>query len=294
MARDVPPLPRRKLKAFVAPKPTLNAFALNSFFPWVTWGLHAPRGICGACRSRASHTLEGWNPRWRKRRLKAKPKKTNGDGPSEAPSPAPEAAPRAGKQPQLTVLAQYIKDLSFESPSAPQSLQGPGQNPQLKVGVNVNAGARGEDAYEVALQLEVHAKSDQGVIYNVELVYGGLFRLTGVPQNLLQPVLFVDCPTLLFPFLRRVLADVIRDGGFPPLMLDPIDFGRLYAQNLAQAQAANRPRTNSGARAPRRRASRRRRDALRSPPPTAAGPSGLGRGWIGSGIGAEQGRLRRR
>ena len=167
------------------------------------------------------------------------PKKTNGDGPSPEP-PASDAATgaKAPTQPQLTVLAQYIKDLSFESPTAPQSLQGPGQNPQLKVGVNVNAGPRAEDTYEVALQLEVHAKSDQGVIYNVELVYGGLFRLKGVPPNLLQPVLFVDCPTILFPFLRRVLADVIRDGGFPPLMLDPIDFGRLYAQNLTQAEGA--------------------------------------------------------
>ena len=123
------------------------------------------------------------------------PKKTNGDSPSaEAPQPAPEAGVKAAIQPQLTVLAQYIKDLSFESPSAPQSLQGPGQNPQLKVSVNVNAGPRGEEAYEVALQLEVHAKSDDGVIYNFELMYGGLFRLRGVPQNLLQPVLFVDCP----------------------------------------------------------------------------------------------------
>ena len=176
------------------------------------------------------------------------PKKTNGDGPSqERPQEAPDAAAasKAATPPQLTVLAQYIKDLSFESPSAPQSLQGPGQNPQLKVGVNVNAGPRAEDTYEVALQLEVHARSDQGVIYNVELVYGGLFRLKGVPQTLLQPVLFVDCPTILFPFLRRVLADVIRDGGFPPLMLDPIDFGRLYAQNLAQAQGDQQPRAKN-------------------------------------------------
>jgi len=166
------------------------------------------------------------------------PKKTNGDGPPpETPQPAPEAGPKAVIQPQLTVLAQYIKDLSFESPGAPQSLQGAGQNPQLKVGVNVNAGPRGEEAYEVALQLEVHAKSDEGVIYNVELISGGLFRLRGMPQNLLQSVLFVDCPTLLFPFLRRVLADIIRDGGFPPLMLDPIDFARLYTQNLAQSKA---------------------------------------------------------
>ncbi len=171
----------------------------------------------------------------------AQPKKTNGDSPaSEAPPPAPaaETGAKAAVQPQLTVLAQYVKDLSFESPNSPQSLQGPGQNPQLKVSVNVNAGPRGEDTYEVALQLEVHASSADGVIYNVELIYGGLFRARGLPQNMLQPVLFVDCPTILFPFLRRVLADVIRDGGFPPLMLDPVDFGRLYTQNLAQAQGA--------------------------------------------------------
>ena len=169
----------------------------------------------------------------------SQPKKTNGDGPApEAPPPAAEseAGAKPTIQPQLTVLAQYIKDLSFESPSSPKSLQGPGQNPQLKVSVNVNASPRGEDTYEVALQLEVHASSADGVIYNVELIYGGLFRLRGLPQNMLQPVLFVDCPTILFPFLRRVLADVIRDGGFPPLMLDPIDFGRLYTQNLAQTQ----------------------------------------------------------
>jgi preprotein translocase subunit SecB len=172
------------------------------------------------------------------------PKKTNGDAPSRpAPDPANEAsatpgAARAASQAQLAVLAQYIKDLSFENPGAPQSLQGPGQNPQLKVSVNVNAEPRGEDAFEVALQLEVHAKSDQGVIYNVELIYGGMFRLRNIPQNLLQPVLFIDCPTLLFPFMRRVLADVTRDGGFPPLMLDPIDFGRLYAENLGRGEAA--------------------------------------------------------
>jgi preprotein translocase subunit SecB len=106
------------------------------------------------------------------------------------------------------------------------------------VGVNVNAGPRGEDIYEVAINLETHAKSDVGVIYNVEVTYAGLFRIKNVPQHLLQPVMFVDCPALLFPFLRRVLSDVVRDGGFPPLLLDPIDFGRLYAQNMARGQPA--------------------------------------------------------
>jgi preprotein translocase subunit SecB len=167
------------------------------------------------------------------------PKKTNGDGPAKAPAqtaPAAGTGPQAKPSPQLTMLALYVKDLSFESPSAPKSLQGPGQNPQLRVNVNVNAGPRGEDTYEAALQLEVHASSDLGVIYNVELLYGGLFRLRGVPENLLQPVLFVDCATILFPFARRVLADAIRDGGFPPLLLDPIDFARLYAQKFTPAE----------------------------------------------------------
>jgi preprotein translocase subunit SecB len=177
--------------------------------------------------------------------------KRNGDGkPGGDSKPvggtvSPQAAvpegTAPGTGPQLNVLGQYIKDLSFESPHAPQTLQSPPPNPQLQVTVNVNVAGQSEETYEVVLNIDVHAKSDVGVIYNVELFYAGLFRLRNVPQNLLQPVLFVDCPALLFPFTRRVLADVTRDGGYPPLMLDPIDFGRLYSQNLArgQGQASN-------------------------------------------------------
>lgn len=171
--------------------------------------------------------------------------KPGGDGKprDEGAKPAP-AAPEGIPQPdgaQLSVLGQYIKDLSFESPAAPQVLQSPPANPQLQVTVNVNATSQSEETYEVVLNIEVHAGGDTGVIYNVELFYGGLFRLRNVPQNMLQPVLFIDCPALLFPFMRRVLADMTRDGGFPPLMLDPIDFGRLYSQNMSrgQGQASN-------------------------------------------------------
>jgi preprotein translocase subunit SecB len=182
-----------------------------------------------------------------------RPSKSAGDG---APKPMPTAAtgvshkteadaPNPGTAAQLNVLGQYIKDLSFENPRAPETLQAPGQNPQLQVSVNVKANPRPEGEYEVALNVEVHAKNDTGVIYNVELSYGGLFRLRNVPQNILQPVLFVDCPTLLFPFMRRVLADVTRDGGFPPLLLDPVDFGRLYAENLARAQAETAAKPNN-------------------------------------------------
>lgn len=175
-------------------------------------------------------------------------KKTNGDKPaSKRPDEAPagaapvqtaSASPSGSTDAQLAILAQYVKDLSFESPGAPQTLQSPGEHPELKVSVNVNAGPRGEDIYEVALQIEAHAKSDAGVIYNAELMYGGLFRLRNIPKHLLQPVLFVDCPTLLFPFVRRVLAEVVRDGGFPPLMLDPIDFANLYTQNQRMSGSA--------------------------------------------------------
>jgi preprotein translocase subunit SecB len=176
-------------------------------------------------------------------------KKTNGDRPNAAPAgtPPPQsaaAAARAAAGAELAVLAQYIKDLSFESPGAPQTLQGPGENPQLKVGVNVSTAPRGDDIYEVALHIEAHAKSDAGVIYNVELMYGSLFRLRNIPQHLMQPVLFVDCPTILFPFVRRVLADVVRDGGFPSLMLDPIDFARLYTQNMARSEAGDQAQPN--------------------------------------------------
>ena len=166
--------------------------------------------------------------------------KRNGDGKPEGANESPPAgAPESATRPsgaQLNVLGQYIKDLSFESPGAPEVLQSPPPNPQLQVTVNVTALGRSPKIFEVILSLEVHAKSDTGVIYNIELLYGGLFRLRNIPPNMLQPVLFVDCATLLFPYARRVLSDMTRDGGYPPLMLDPIDFARLYTQNLARGQ----------------------------------------------------------
>ena len=148
--------------------------------------------------------------------------------------PEAEAAGNRLEGAQLAVLAQFIKDLSFESPNAPQVLQGPGENPQLQINVNVQATKRSEEAYQVDLQFEAQAKSDDGVIYNIEIVYAGMFRLTNIPEDLLQAVLFVDCPTILFPFLRRIVADLTQDGGFPPLLMDPMDFAALYRQNASQ------------------------------------------------------------
>ena len=139
--------------------------------------------------------------------------------------------------PQLMVLAQYTKDLSFENPNAPQSL---GQNaqPQINITVNVNAKQLGGSDFEVELRLEGKAQEAAGgsVMFNIELVFAGAFRIQNIPQENLQPVLMIECPRILFPFAREIIATAVRNGGFPPLLLDPIDFMALYQQRLSQAQ----------------------------------------------------------
>ena len=154
--------------------------------------------------------------------------KGNGDGKQETGQRPEEAAQGSQARAELNVLGQYIKDLSFESPAAPGSLQSPPKNPQLQVSVNVGAGQKSGDSYEVTLNLEAHARGDAGVIYNIELSYGGVFQLKNVPEAMLQPVLLIDCPTLLFPFLRararrrharrRLPAADARPHRFPPAL----------------------------------------------------------------------------
>lgn len=149
------------------------------------------------------------------------------------PEAAEALANGADLAPQAGILAQYVKDLSFENPNAPGSLQMQGQ-PKIEINVNVNARAGGQDMYEVELKVEASARNQESgqLAFQVELLYAGLFRLTGAPQEAIEPFLIVEAPRILFPFARRVIADVVRDGGFPPLMLEPIDFGGLYLQQL--------------------------------------------------------------
>ncbi len=163
---------------------------------------------------------------------------------AESNGGASEPTGQQAQAPQLAVLTQFIRDLSFESPNAPKSLQAPGANPKLELNVNVEATKRADDVYEVALHFEARGNSDDGVIYNIELVYAGLFRVTNVPEPALQGILFVDCPTLLFPFLRRIVAELSQEGGFPPLMLNPIDFAALYRRNAQQAAQQGAPAKN--------------------------------------------------
>src|SRR5690606_28565218 len=130
-----------------------------------------------------------------------------------------------GKQsPSLNILAQYTKDLSFENPGAPRSLQTRDKAPAININVNVNTNPLSETDFDVVLSLNVEAKEGDKIVFAAELIYGGVFRITGFPQEHMLPVLFIECPRLIFPFARQIIADVTRNGGFPPLMIDPIDF----------------------------------------------------------------------
>jgi preprotein translocase subunit SecB len=139
--------------------------------------------------------------------------------------------------PQLNVLAQYVKDFSFENPNAPRSLA-PAQNqPGIQIQINVGVGQLAATDYEVSLKLEGKAESAEAtLLFAFDLTYSGLFRIQNVPQDQVHPVVMIECPRLLFPFAREIIASAVRAGGFPPLMLDPVDFVALYQQRLAQMQ----------------------------------------------------------
>ncbi|MBX2805434.1 MAG: protein-export chaperone SecB [Hyphomicrobiales bacterium] len=143
---------------------------------------------------------------------------------------------QTANQPQINVLGQYIKDLSFENPDAPASLRAREKQPSLQMNFNVQAKAISDDIYEVLLTLEANAKAEEESLYTMELVYGGAFRLKNLPEQAIRPFLFVECPALLFPYARRLISDLTREGGFAPLALDPIDFASLYRNRLAEEQ----------------------------------------------------------
>jgi len=141
----------------------------------------------------------------------------------------------ADTAPAIGMISQYVKDLSFESPNAPAIFQNQIQ-PNIEVEFNIGAAQVGEEVHEVLLKVQIRAKAEEQVAFIVELAYAGLFGVRNVPEEHLQPFMLAEAPRLLFPFARRVLADAVRDGGFPPLMLDPIDFGMLYQQQLEAQQ----------------------------------------------------------
>ena len=143
------------------------------------------------------------------------------------------AAAQAG-QPVIHVLGQYIKDLSFENPGAPRSLRPSDKTPKLDVNVNVNARPQSQSEFEIELKLEAKAVRGQETLFIAEVNYAGLFQIRNVPQEHTHALLLIECPRLLFPFARQIIADATRQGGFPPLMLAPVDFAALYRQRMAE------------------------------------------------------------
>jgi len=141
--------------------------------------------------------------------------------------------------PQINVLVQYTKDLSFENPHAPRSLAPQSTQPEISIQVNVNARPLSSEEYEVELILEGSAQNADLTLFKFDLTYSGLFRLTNFPEQDIQPFVMIECPRLLFPFARQIIADCVRNGGFPPLYLDPIDFVVLYQQRMSQNSQNN-------------------------------------------------------
>mgnify|MGYP000261082705 CR=1 FL=1 len=134
--------------------------------------------------------------------------------------------------PQIRILAQFVRDFSFENPRAPDSLRA-AASPQIELGVEMAARGRPDGLFEVDLKLMATATADGQPAFQAELLYGGLFQIDGVPEEHLEPVLLVECPRFLFPFARRIIADATIDGGFPPFMLEPLDFAAVYAAQRA-------------------------------------------------------------
>jgi preprotein translocase subunit SecB len=140
---------------------------------------------------------------------------------------------------QAKIVSQYIKDLSFENPNIRKLIASPGDQPNLKVEVNVGAQRIESDLYETAIDFKATATNNIGTIYVLETVYAGLLKIESIPEPALEPFLLISGPTMIFPFLRRLVADVTREGGFPPLLLDPIDFGALYVRRQQQRAPAS-------------------------------------------------------
>jgi preprotein translocase subunit SecB len=153
--------------------------------------------------------------------------------------------PYADNAPAVSVLSQYIKDLSFENPNAPESVSGKGPQPSIKLDFNVSVKPLIENDFEVELRIEGRTEQQDKVLFSVDLIYAGVFRLRNVPPELTQPIVLIECPRLLFPFARQIVSDITQAGGFPPLMLDPVDFTRLYHERFVSGPEEGQPQAQA-------------------------------------------------
>jgi preprotein translocase subunit SecB len=155
------------------------------------------------------------------------------------PGQPPQGTDFAGQglqAPSIRILAQFTRDLSFENPNAPESLRQNVEPPQIDLNVEMNARPRPDGLYEVDLKLNAKAVRQGQPVFQIELIYGGLFELQGFPADQIELVLLIECPRFLFPFARRIISDMTAEGGYPPFLLEPIDFAAVYAAQRAQAQ----------------------------------------------------------
>jgi preprotein translocase subunit SecB len=158
-----------------------------------------------------------------------------GNGQTEIPPAAP------GGLQQLIINAQYIKDFSFENPRAPQSLIQQTTQPSVDINVDVKAQNLGPDVFEVILTINVTARAQDQPVFLVELAYGTVVTVKNAPPEMLAPLILVETPRIVFPFARAIIANATRDGGFPPLMINPIDFAELLQRQQAEAPAISSP-----------------------------------------------------
>jgi preprotein translocase subunit SecB len=159
----------------------------------------------------------------------------SGDGANGSGIPGPDMP--EGNAPMFTVMVQYTKDFSFENPNAPQSLTQQQAQPQIGIQINVNPRQLSATDYEVELKLDGKAEHGGNILFAFDLNYAGVFRLMNIPQENLGPLLMIECPRLLFPYAWEIISTAIANGGFPPLLLNPVDFVGLYQQKMAEMQA---------------------------------------------------------
>lgn len=163
-----------------------------------------------------------------------------------ADTPAVEPAADAAKVTNR-VLAQYVRDMSFENILAQKGVTGDAQ-PEIKVQVNLDARKRGtDDQYEVITKLKIDSTAKTGgePLFVLEIEYAGVFEVKGVPEEQMHPYLLIECPRITFPYLRRIVSDVTRDGGFPPLNLEQIDFVALYRSEIARRLEAEKAKATA-------------------------------------------------
>lgn len=150
----------------------------------------------------------------------------------------------ATPQVRMSVLAQFVRDMSFENMVAQKGITGSDVQPDIQVAVSLDARKRqGDHQFEIVTKFKVVSKNKANgdTLFLLELDYGGIFHVEGVPEEQLHPFLLIECPRMLFPFVRRIISDVTRDGGFPPLNIDTVDFLALYRQEMARRSQAQTP-----------------------------------------------------